>query len=121
MRKYAPQGIVAQSYTHANFANATLDDLVCITGDMTVDSVAGKCIGKIAAIDVYRTKVTVEHPTNMILDGVAATGGLVGGNPVKMTAKNTFGLATLPADAAVVCGIAINTAVAGATVSVVLC
>lgn len=111
MQKRAPQGMVAQTFTHATPANMAVGDVVGLTGDMTVDStVNGKGIGEIVTIDKPNSKCVVELFGNKIKE-LASAGAIPFGSLVKLGAKNTVQVANpavTAADIPLVIGTALN-------------
>lgn len=97
MQKYAPQGIVAQQFSHREIQNAKPGDIVGLVGSMEVDSVnfLGAPIGQIATISQDRKSfVVVELFASMIVEQVAGTGGVAAGDSVK-TSQNAGAAALL--------------------------
>lgn len=123
MQKRVPQGIIAQTFTHATPANMAAGDMVCITGDMTVDStVNGRAIGQIITINKATGQCVVELFGNKIVE-LASAGALAAGVQVKLSAKNTVVIATpvtVAADIPLAFGTTLNN-LAGAGTSFVVC
>lgn len=123
MKKRMPNGIVAQSFTHASISTAAFGDLVQISGDLTVaTATTGRAIGTIISIDLHTNLVTVELFAAKILEALVGATAVVAGNFVKMSAANTVipaATGTTATDVPLAFGIALNGGATGATISIV--
>jgi len=123
MNKFQRQGIVAQSFTHASISTAAVNDLVQISGDLTVTTATtGRAIGRVITIDKYKGTVVVELFAAQIFEVTVGATAVVAGNNVKMSAANTVipaAPATVATDIPLAFGIALNGGATGATISVV--
>lgn len=89
--KFAPQGIVAQSFSHTSISTAAQGDLVQIAGDFEVaTATTGRAIGRIATIDHHTQIVVVELFSAQLFDTSVGATAVVAGNRVKTSAANTI-------------------------------
>lgn len=88
--KFAPQGIVAQSFSHASLETAVQDDLVQLVGDFEVNTATNaRPIGRIITIDYHTLLVVVELFSAQIFELTVGATAVVAGNQVKVSAANT--------------------------------
>lgn len=90
MNKFAPQGIVAQSFSHTSLNTAQQGDLVQLAGDLEVaTATAGRPIGRIITVDKHAQLCVVELFKAMIFEVTVGATAVVAGNQVKISAANT--------------------------------
>lgn len=88
--KFAPQGIVAQSFSHTSLQTAVQGDLVQMAGDFEVATATNaRPIGRIITIDYHTQLCVVELFSAQIFELTIGATAVVAGNWVKPSAANT--------------------------------